>query len=132
MSEENKINKQEDSKEKVSNGVVWVTSLCMSILLCFVLKLANDPQLFLPLMIFLGPPLIVLWLVHMGLTLSTIQLSESDKEFLKLFFWIGLPLLLVDLMWVIQHLKKQKDFLSYVESVCVLLPYCIILYFMFN
>lgn len=132
MSEENKINKQEDSKEKVSNGVVWVTSLCMSILLCFVLKLANDPQLFLPLMIFLGPPLIVLWLVHMGLTLSTIQLSESYKEFFKLFFWIGLPLLLVDLMWVIQHLKKQKDFLSYVESVCVLLPYCIILYFMFN
>lgn len=132
MSEENKINKQEDSKEKVSNGVVWVTSLCMSILLCFVLKLANDPQLFLPLMIFLGPPLIVLWLVHMGFALSTIQLSESYKEFLKLFFWIGLPLLLVDLMWVIQHLKKQKDFLSYVESVCVLLPYCIILYFMFN
>ena len=132
MSEENKINKQEDSKEKVSNGVVWVTSLCMSILLCFVLKLANDPQLFLPLMIFLGPPLIVLWLVHMGFALSTIQLSESYKEFLTLFFWIGLPLLLVDLMWVIQHLKKQKDFLSYVESVCVLLPYCIILYFMFN
>ena len=132
MSEENKENKQENSK-KVSNGVVWTTSLCMSILLCFCLNfITHDSQIALPLMIFFGPLLLALPIFHMSFVLSTIQASESYKLFLGLFFWMGLPVLLVDLMWVIQRIKKQKDVLSYVESSCVLLPYCIILYFMFS
>lgn len=80
-------------------------------------------------MIFFAPLLFGLPIFHMSFALSTIQASERYKLFLTLFFWMGLPVLLVDLMWVIQRIKKQKDGLSYVESVCVLLPYLVIGYF---
>lgn len=131
-SKENKINKQEDSKEKVSNGVVWITSLCMSILLWFCLSFATHASggMLIVLVVFV-PLLLGLPIFHMGFALSTIQVSERYKLFLTLFFWIGLPVLLVDLMWVIQRIKQQKGFLSYVESACVLLPYLVIGYFIF-
>lgn len=77
------------------------------------------------------PLLLGLPIFHMGFALSTIQVSERYKLFLTLFFWIGLPVFLVDLMWVIQRIKQRKGFLSYMESACVLLPYLVIGYFIF-
>ncbi len=136
-------NKKSETTNHLKSGA-WITSLVIAGALMGIISHASEwVQAVVLLGVFLGIPFLILIRLHLKFILSDIKMPIEIKSWMVWAFFITLggavylwgamtmllPLLLVDLIWVIQHLKKQKGFLSYVESVCVLLPYLVIGHF---
>ena len=138
-------NKKNETTDRIKSGA-WITSLVIAGALVGAISHVSDWGQIVLLGVFLGIPFIMLIRLHLKFILSDIKMPIEIKSWMVWAFFITLggivyllgaiaallPVLLVDLMWVIQRIKQQKDILSYVESACVLLPYCIISYFVFS